>query len=126
MHIYFRKQLEHELEMSYTGHEVIQEITNKEEALWLKCIDINDNWNAEVAVARDERLAKERETQREFILEQLVQKEEEKKQQFEAIEEIVRLEKVIHYNSCVLYVLIMSGDYSVLTFFLFRKNQKLI
>lgn len=87
--------MEYELEMSYTGHEVIQEITNKEDALWLKCIDINDNWNAEVAIARDERLAKEREIRRESILAQLVQKEEEKKKQIEVIEEIVRLEKVI-------------------------------
>lgn len=92
--MFFRKQLEKELETSYTGQEVLQEITNKEEALWAKCLDINDNWNAEVAVARDERLAKEREALREIILAQLIEKEEEKKQKFEAMEQIIRLEKV--------------------------------
>lgn len=88
-----QKQLEDELEKSYTGHEIIQEIVNKEEALWVKCIDINENWNAEVALARDERLAREREVQREIILAQLIEKEKEEKQKFEAIEQIVRLEK---------------------------------
>ncbi|VVC32507.1 Hypothetical protein CINCED_3A009121 [Cinara cedri] len=88
-----KKQLEYELETSYTGQEVLQEIANKEEALWKKCLEINDNWNAEVALARDERLAIEREAQRKLILAQLIEKEEEKKKQLEAIEEIVRLEK---------------------------------
>lgn len=94
----FRKQLERELETSYTGHEVLQEIANKEEALWAKCVDVNDEWNAEVALARDARLALEREAEREIILAQLINKEEEKKQHLEAIEQIVRLEKVM---SCI-------------------------
>lgn len=94
LHVCFRKQLENELETSYTGQEVLQEISNKEEALWAKCIEINDNWNAEVATARDERLAKEREAQRDIILAQLIEQEEQKKQKLEAIEQIVRLEKV--------------------------------
>jgi len=98
--ICFRKQLEEEFEKSYTGHEIIQEIANKEEALWVKCLDINENWNAEVALARDERLAREREVQREIILAQLIEKEEEKKQKFEAMEQIVRLEKVYE---CIKY-----------------------
>lgn len=99
-----RKQLEYEVETSYTGQEVLQEIANKEKALWAKCIQINDNWNAEVAIARDERLAKEREAKRKTILSQLIEKEEEKKQKLEAIEEIVRLEKVCFYltNNSVL------------------------
>lgn len=86
--------MENELEKSYTGHEVLQEIADKEEALWTKCIDINENWNAEVAIAREERLAKEREARRENILAQLIEKEEEKKRKFEEIEQIIRLEKV--------------------------------
>lgn len=90
----FRKQLEIELEKSFTGQEVLQEIANKEEMLWAKCMDINDNWNAEVALTRDERLARERESQREIILAQLIEKEAEKKQKLEKIEKIVRLEKV--------------------------------
>lgn len=92
--MYFRKQLELELETSYTGQEVLQEIKNKEEALWDKCIDINENWNAEVALAREERLAKEREVERENILAQLIEQEENNKRKLEEIEEIVRLEKV--------------------------------
>jgi len=88
-----QKQLEHELETSYTGQEVLQEISNKEETLWAKCMDINDNWNAEVALARDERLEKEREAQREVILAQLIEQEEQKKQKLEVIEQIIRLEK---------------------------------
>lgn len=73
---------------------MLQEIAHKEEVLWAKCIDINDNWNAEVALARDQRLAVEREAQRELILAQLIEKEEQKKKNLEAIEEIVRLEMV--------------------------------
>lgn len=63
-------------------------------------MDINDNWNAEVALEREQRLAHEREARREEILAQLIEKEEEKKKKLEAIEEIVRLEKV--YNSIIL------------------------
>lgn len=57
-------------------------------------MDINDNWNAEVALEREQRLANEREARREEILAQLIEKEEEKKKKLEAIEEIIRLEKV--------------------------------
>lgn len=74
---------------------MLQEIANKEEALWAKCLDVNDNWNAEVALARDVRLAHEREADREIILAQLITNEKEKKQHLEAIEQIVRLEKVM-------------------------------
>lgn len=94
VHICFRKQLEYELETSYTGQEVLQEIANKEEILWAKCMDINDNWNAEVTLDREERLANERESRREEILAQLIEKEEEKKKKLEVVEEIIRLEKV--------------------------------
>lgn len=90
----YRKQLENELETSYTGHEVLQEIADKEEALWLKCMAINNEWNAEVAVARDERMAIEREAEREVILAQLIETEEQKKRKHEEIEQIIRLEKV--------------------------------
>lgn len=90
----FRKQLEIELEKSYTGQEVLQEIADKEDALWAKCIEVNDTWNAEVALDRDERMAKEREVQREVILGQLIDAEEQKKRNLETIEEIVRMEKV--------------------------------
>ncbi|XP_060852427.1 small ribosomal subunit protein mS26 [Rhopalosiphum padi] len=88
-----QKQLEYELETSFTGQEVLQEIANKEELLWAKCMDINDNWNAEVAIEREQRLANERETRREEILAQLIEREEEKKKKLEAVEEIIRLEK---------------------------------
>ncbi|XP_015370743.1 PREDICTED: probable 28S ribosomal protein S26, mitochondrial [Diuraphis noxia] len=88
-----QKQLEYELETSYTGQEVLQEIANKEEMLWAKSMDVNDNWNAEVALDREQRLANEREARREEILAQLIEKEEEKKKKLEAIEEIIRLEK---------------------------------
>ncbi|XP_022168143.1 probable 28S ribosomal protein S26, mitochondrial [Myzus persicae] len=88
-----QKQLEYELETSYTGQEVLQEIANKEEVLWAKCMDINDNWNAEVALEREQRLANEREARREDILAQLIEKEENKKKKLAAVEEIIRLEK---------------------------------
>lgn len=88
-----QKQLEYELETSYTGQEVLQEIANKEEMLWVKCMDINDNWNAQVAIDREQRLANEREARREEILAQLIEKEEEKKKKLEVVEERVRLEK---------------------------------
>ncbi|NP_001280367.1 probable 28S ribosomal protein S26, mitochondrial [Acyrthosiphon pisum] len=88
-----QEQLEYELETSYTGQEVLQEIANKEEVLWAKCMDVNDNWNAEVATEREQRLAKEREDRREEILAQLIEKEEDKKKKLEAVEEIIRLEK---------------------------------
>lgn len=113
-----RKQLEYELETSYTGQEVLQEIANKEEALWAKCIQINENWNAEVAIARDERLAKEREAQRKIILAQLIEKEEEKKQKLEAIEEIVRLEKVCICLTYKLYVIVFNICTCMYLFFL--------
>lgn len=73
---------------------MLQEIANKEEILWAKCMDINDNWNAEVAIEREQRLANEREVRREEILAQLIEKEENKKKRLEVVEEIIRLEKV--------------------------------
>lgn len=73
---------------------MLQEIANKEEVLWAKCMDINDNWNAEVALEREQRLANEREARREDILAQLIEKEENKKKKLAAVEEIIRLEKV--------------------------------
>lgn len=73
---------------------MLQEIANKEEMLWAQCMDVNDNWNAEVALDREQRLANEREARREEILAQLIEKEEEKKKKLEVIEEIIRLEKV--------------------------------
>lgn len=88
---------------------MLQEITNKEEVLWAKCIDINNNWNVEVALARDERLVIEREAERELILTELIEKEEEKKKNLEAIEEIVRLEKVymhIQLMKCLIVIIL--------------------
>jgi hypothetical protein len=82
------------METSFTGHEVLQEIANKEEALWLKCIAINDEWNTEVAMARDKRMAIECEAEREIILARLIETEELKKLKHEEIEQIIRLEKV--------------------------------
>jgi len=73
---------------------VLQEIAHKEEMLWAKCMDLNDNWNAEVATEREQRLANEREAKREEILAQLIEKEEDKKKKLEVVEEIIRLEKV--------------------------------
>lgn len=82
---------------------MLQEIANKEEMLWAKCMDINDNWNAEVALDREQRLTNEREARREEILAQLIEKEEEKKKKLEAIEEIIRLEKVsLTYYSIII------------------------
>jgi len=65
---------------------------------------INDNWNTEVALDREQRLSNEREARREEILAQLIEKEEEKKKKLEAIEEIIRLEKVssLLYNSIII------------------------
>lgn len=73
---------------------MLQEIAHKEEMLWAKCMDLNDNWNAEVATEREQRLANEREAKREEILAQLIEKEEDKKKKLEVVEEIIRLEKV--------------------------------
>lgn len=93
--ICFSKQLEQELEKSFTGEEVLKEITQKEEKEWQLCLAINNDWNAEVASARDERIAKEKEVERQKILEQLITQEEEKQKRLNIIEEQVRLEKVI-------------------------------
>lgn len=87
-------------------------------------MDINNNWNAEVAIEREQRLANERETRREEILAQLIEREEEKKKKLEAVEEIIRLEKVymhLEFNNCKNMIIILKCIY-----FLFRKNQKLI
>lgn len=84
-------------------------------------MDVNENWNAEVALEREQRLANEREARREEILAQLIEKEEDKKKKLEAVEEIIRLEKVYTGNS-LLYV----DCYIKFICFVSRKNQKLI
>lgn len=86
--------MEQELEKSFTGEEVLKEIAQKEENEWQLCLAINNDWNAEVASARDERIAKEKEDQRQIVLEQLIVTEEEKRKKLEIIEERVRQEKV--------------------------------
>lgn len=97
--INFSKQLEQELEKSFTGEEVLKEITQKEEKEWQQCLAINNDWNAEVASARDERIAKEKEDERKIVMEQLIIHEEEKRKKLEIIEERVRQEKVNLYLS---------------------------
>lgn len=92
--INFSKQLEQELEKSFTGEEVLKEIAEKEEKEWQICLAINNDWNAEVASARDERIAREKEEERQIVMEQLIIHEEEKQKKLEIIEERVRQEKV--------------------------------
>lgn len=89
--------MEQELEKSFTGEEVLNEIIQKEEKEWQHCLEINNDWNAEVASARDERIAKEKEIERQTILEYLINNEEEKRKMQELVEERVRKEKVIFF-----------------------------
>lgn len=86
--------MEQELEKSFTGEEVLKEIAQKEEKEWQLCLAINNDWNAEVAAARDERIAKEKEEERQMVMEQLIIHEEKKQKKLEIIEEQVRQEKV--------------------------------
>ncbi|XP_050523927.1 probable 28S ribosomal protein S26, mitochondrial [Daktulosphaira vitifoliae] len=88
-----QKQLEEELEKSDIGNEVLQELARKEEEQWKKCLQINEKWNTQIALARDERLVKEKEILRNDILKHLMENEEEQIKKLKEIEEIVRLEK---------------------------------
>lgn len=89
--------MEQELEKSFTGEEVLNEIIQKEEKEWHQCLAINNDWNAEVASHRDERIAREKEIERQTILENLINSEEEKRKMMEMVEEQVRAEKVIFF-----------------------------
>ncbi|XP_050424210.1 probable 28S ribosomal protein S26, mitochondrial [Adelges cooleyi] len=88
-----KKQLEEELEKTDTGYKVLQEIAKKDEEQWAKCLSINENWNAEIAISRDQRLARNKEVLRNDIMTHLIENEEEKRKKLEEIENIVKLEK---------------------------------
>lgn len=60
---------------------------------FIKAFELNDQWNKDIALVRDQRLAKEREAKRELILQRLDAKQERLELHQQSIEEQVRIEK---------------------------------
>lgn len=58
-----------------------------------QCSEVNDKWNAQIAQVRNQRLAIEREAQRELILQRLDAKKDRTASRRISAEELVRLEK---------------------------------
>lgn len=69
-----------------------EELADQEES-----IRLNDAWNAEIALERNQRIEKQMAERREYILSRLELKEQREKEAFLAAEELVRKEKVIFF-----------------------------
>lgn len=64
-----------------------------EEKDFQKCNAINNEWNAEVAKLREDRLAETREKQREIILQKLLEEEQRREEEKKKIDEQIRKAK---------------------------------
>lgn len=70
-------------------------VTPEEEAAeMLRCIELNDAWNANIAEIRNKRLQMQRKEREEYILSRLELKEQREDEALRAADELVRLEKV--------------------------------
>ncbi|KAH8337734.1 hypothetical protein KR067_011807 [Drosophila pandora] len=79
---FLREEVVRHEETSTADHIVLT--PEQEEAEFLKCVDINANWNAKIAKERDQRLAKEREEKVAYVQERLEARqlrEEERREQ---------------------------------------------
>lgn len=59
-----------------------------------QCCEVNDKWNSEIAVIRNQRLQQERDAHKELILQRLDAKNERLSSRRQSAEELVRLEKI--------------------------------
>lgn len=81
---------EHEA-TSTSDHLIISPEEMEEE--FRRCVELNDQWNKDIAVVREQRLAQERVEKRELILQRLDAKEERLASKRQSIEALVRIEK---------------------------------
>lgn len=88
---YFMTEAQEREATSTSDHLIISPEEMEDE--FRKCFELNDQWNKDIGVVREQRLAKEREAQRELILQRLDAKEKRLAVQRESIEELVRIEK---------------------------------
>lgn len=89
---YLREENQRIAETSTAGHFVLT--AEQEEAEFQRCLQLNDKWNQEIALIREQRLAKERQEKIQYVQERLRAAEEREEERMEQIEELVRKEKV--------------------------------
>lgn len=78
----------------------------QEEAEFQRCLQENDKWNKEVALIREQRLARELQEKAEYVKERLRLAQEREEERMEQIEALVRKEKVRSIsttNSAILF-----------------------
>lgn len=66
----------------------------QEEAEFQRCLQENEKWNREIALIREQRLAKEREEKAKYVEERLRLAREREEERMEKIEALVKKEKV--------------------------------
>ncbi|KAL1122506.1 hypothetical protein AAG570_002837 [Ranatra chinensis] len=76
-----------------TGPEVVAEHKRLEEEDHSNCIRLNDEWNAEVALLREERIMREKEAKHEAILKAVEDHKRQMEERRLKVEEFIRLEK---------------------------------
>lgn len=89
---YLREENQRIAETSTVGHFVLT--PEQEEAEFQRCLQENDKWNKEVALIREQRLARELQEKAEYVKERLRLAQEREEEQMEKIEALVRKEKV--------------------------------
>lgn len=77
-----------------TSEEVLQRLEQEKEDHWKKCMEINNQWNQQVALERAQRDAESLEEACEAARERLRMIDQREKERLEELEEVIRQEKV--------------------------------
>ncbi|XP_037815995.1 probable 28S ribosomal protein S26, mitochondrial [Lucilia sericata] len=88
---YLREENQRLDETSTAGHFVLT--AEQEEAEFQRCLQENEKWNQEIALMREQRLAKEKQEKAEYIKERLRLAKEREEERMEQIEALVKKEK---------------------------------
>ncbi|XP_013108427.1 small ribosomal subunit protein mS26 [Stomoxys calcitrans] len=88
---YLREENQRIAETSTADHFVLT--PEQEEADFQRCLKENENWNQEIALIREARLAKERQTKVDYVQERLRLAEQREEEKMEKIEDLVRKQK---------------------------------
>ncbi|XP_055905043.1 probable 28S ribosomal protein S26, mitochondrial [Eupeodes corollae] len=91
MRMYLREESQRIRETSTADHLVMS--VEEEEAEFQRCLNLNKEWNDQIAAERNLRLEKENAAKREYIKERLELAKEREEDRLQRIEEIVRKEK---------------------------------
>lgn len=89
---YHEEMIKEKSTLESASSEMSQKLEAEE---WERCVQHNEQWNAQVAAEREERRKKELEEMEEYALARIVTKDKELKENIEKASERIRVQKVI-------------------------------